>query len=145
MNSVKRNNSNVNGLFPSLMDEIFKDWAGGSQMVNKMVPPVNIKETDKGFSVALMAAGFKKEDFNIEIDNDLLTISSEIKNEKAEQEEGKFTRREFNYSSFKRAFTLPESVNTDNINALYEDGILTIALPKKEEALPKAKRLIDIS
>lgn len=145
MNSVKRNNGNVNGLFPSLMDEIFKDWAGGSQMVNKMVPPVNIKETDKGFSVALMAPGFKKEDFNIEVDNDLLTISSEIKNEKTEQEEGKFTRREFGYSSFKRAFTLPESVNTDDINALYEDGILTIALPKKEEALPKAKRLIDIS
>lgn len=145
MNSVKRNNSNVNGLFPSIMDEIFKDWAGGSQMVNKMVPPVNIKETDKAFSVALMAPGFKKEDFNIEIDNDLLTISSEIKNEKTEQEEGKFTRREFSYSSFKRAFTLPESINTDDINASYEDGILTIALPKKEEALPKAKRLIDIS
>ncbi len=145
MNLVKRNNGNVNGLFPSLMDEIFKDWAGGSQMVNKMVPPVNIKETEKAFSVALMAPGFKKEDFNIEVDNDLLTISSEIKNEKTEQEEGKYTRREFSYSSFKRSFTLPETVNTDDINASYEDGILTIALPKKEEALPKAKRLIDIS
>ncbi|KAF2519433.1 Hsp20/alpha crystallin family protein [Flavobacterium salilacus subsp. salilacus] len=145
MNLVKRNNSNVNGLFPSIMDEIFKDWAGGSQMVNKMIPPVNIKETDNAFTVALMAPGFKKEDFNIEVENDLLTISYEIKNEKTEQEEGKFTRREFSYSSFKRAFTLPESVNTDDINASYQDGILTIMLPKKEDALPKAKRLIEIS
>ncbi|AXG72744.1 Hsp20/alpha crystallin family protein [Flavobacterium arcticum] len=144
MNAVKRNNSNVNGLFPSIMDEIFKDWAGGTQMVNKIVPPVNIKETDKAFSVALMAPGFKKEDFTIEVDNELLTISSELKSENTEQEEGKFTRREFSYSSFKRAFTLPESVNTENVNAAYTDGILTIILPKKEEALPKAKRLIDI-
>ena len=145
MDLAKRNNGNVQGLFPSLMDELFKDWTGGSQMVNKMVPPVNIKETDNAFTVSLMAPGFKKENFNLEVDNDLLTISSEVKNEKTEQEEGKFTRREFSYSSFKRAFTLPETVNTDDINAAYEDGILTITLPKKEEALPKPKRLIDIS
>mgnify|MGYP006174246103 CR=1 FL=1 len=61
MNLVKRNNA----AFPSVMDELFKDWAVGSQLVNKMVPPVNIKETDEAFSVELMAAGMKKEDFNI--------------------------------------------------------------------------------
>lgn len=143
MNLVKRNNS-IN-YFPSVMDELFKDWAGGSQLVNKMVPPVNIKETDKAYSVELMAPGMKKEDFNIELDNELLTISSEVKTEKNDQEEGKFTRREFSFSSFRRSFTLPETVKGEDIKASYEDGILKIALPKKEEALPKAKRLIEIS
>ncbi|MBF01394.1 Hsp20/alpha crystallin family protein [Flavobacterium coralii] len=144
MNLVKRNTANANRLFPSVMDELFKDWAGGTQF-NRMIAPVNIKETDESYTVELMAPGMKKEDFNIEIDNDLLTISAEVKSEKNEQEEGKYTRREFSYSSFKRAFTLPESVKEDDINASYQDGILRIALPKKEEALPKPKRLIDIS
>ncbi|WP_159801962.1 Hsp20/alpha crystallin family protein [Flavobacterium sp. MK4S-17] len=145
MNLVKRNQTNPNSLFPSVMDELFKDWMGGSALSNsRVVPPVNIKETDQFFTVELMAPGMKKEDFNIEVDNDLLTISSEIKTEKNE-EEGKFTRREFSYSSFKRSFTLPETVNEDEINAAYQDGILKITLPKKEEALPKPKRLIDIS
>lgn len=145
MSLVKRNNSNANGLFPSFMDEIFKDWSGGTQLMHKMTPPVNIKETDNAFNVELMAPGMKKEDFKIEVDNDLLSISAEVKTENTEKEEGKFTRREFGYSSFKRAFTLPETVNDENITASYENGILTIGLPKKEEALPKAKRLIDIS
>jgi HSP20 family protein len=144
MNLVKRNTVNANRLFPAVMDELFKDWAGGTQF-NRMVAPVNIKETDESYTVELMAPGMKKEDFNIEVDNDLLTISAEVKSEKNEQEEGKYTRREFSYSSFKRAFTLPESVKEDNINASYQDGILKIALPKKEEALPKPKRLIEIS
>lgn len=145
MNAVKRNNSNVNGLFPSVMDELFRDWAGGTQAVNKMVPPVNIRETEKDFYVAIMAAGMNKEDFNIEVDNDVLTISAEVKSQNKEPEEGKYTRREFSFSSFKRAFTMPETVNTDDINASYENGVLTLTLPKKEEALPKPKRMIDIS
>jgi HSP20 family protein len=140
MNLVKRNNA----LFPAVMDEMFKDWMGGSQMMNKMVPPVNIRENENGFTVELMAAGLKKEDFNIEVDNDLLTISAEIKAE-AKEEGGKFTKREFGLASFKRSFHLPETVNEESINAVYQDGILKLALPKKEEALPKAKRLIEIA
>lgn len=140
MNLVKRNNT----LFPAVMDEMFKDWMGGSQMVNKMVPPVNIRENENGFTVELMAAGLKKEDFNIEVDNELLTISAEIKAENKE-ENGKFTKREFGLASFKRSFHLPETVNEENINAVYRDGILKLTLPKKEEALPKAKRLIEIA
>jgi HSP20 family protein len=108
-----------------------------------MVPPVNIKETDNAYTVELMAAGLKKEDFNIELDNELLTISSEVKTEN-NTEEGKFTKREFSYSSFKRSFTLPETVKGEDITASYENGILRIALPKKEEALPKPKRVIEI-
>jgi HSP20 family protein len=142
MNLVKRNSSN--GLFPSVMDELFKDMLGGTQYVNRMVPPVNIRENDNSYEVELMAPGMKKEDFNIELDNELLTISAEIKSENNTQEEGKFTRREFSYSSFKRTFTLPETVKEEDINAAYLDGILKISLPKKEEALPKPKRMIEI-
>lgn len=143
MNLVKRN-GNSSSLFPSVMDELFKDWMGGTQYVNRMVPPVNIKETDNSYEVEMMAPGMKKEDFNIELDNDLLTISSETKTENNQQEEGRFTRREFSYSSFRRAFTLPETVKEEDINAAYQDGVLRITLPKKEEALPKPKRLIEI-
>jgi HSP20 family protein len=139
MNTVKRN---ANGF---VMDQLFKDLLGGTQYVQKTVPPVNIRETEQSFDVQLVAPGLKKEDFNIEIDNDLLTISSENKTDKTTQEEGKFTRREFRFTSFKRSFTLPETVKAEEINAAYQDGILTITLPKKEEALPKAKRLVEIS
>lgn len=142
MNLVKKNASN--GLFPSVMDELFKDMLGGTQYVNRMVPPVNIRETDNNYTVELMAPGMRKEDFNIEIDNELLTISSEFKSENNTQEEGKFTRREFSYSSFKRTFTLPETVKEEDIQAAYQEGILKIVLPKKEEALPKPKRMIEI-
>ncbi len=142
MNTVKRNPENR--AFPTVMDELFKDLLGGTQYV-KTAPPVNIRETEQSFSVELMAPGMKKEDFNIELDNELLTISAEVKTENTTEENGKFTRREFSFSSFKRSFTLPETVKEDEINASYEDGILKITLPKKEEALPKAKRLIEIS
>ncbi|RZJ69127.1 MAG: Hsp20/alpha crystallin family protein [Flavobacterium sp.] len=141
MNLVKRNNA----AFPSVMDELFKDMLGGTQYTHKAMPPVNIKETADSYSVELMAPGFKKESFNIELDKELLTISSQIKaEEKTEGTDGKFTRKEFAAASFRRSFTLPETVNEENINASYEDGILKITLPKKEEA-PKSKRVIEIS
>lgn len=143
MNLVKRNGHSAN-LFPSLIEEFFRpDWMGGMQSVNHSVPPVNIRETDNAFTVELSAPGKNKDDFHIEIDNDLLTISSEVKTEN-NAEVGKYTRREFTFSSFKRSFTLPDSVNSDEIKANYENGILSINLPKKEEALPKPKRLIDV-
>ena len=143
MNLVKRNSSN--NFFPSIMEELFRpDWMGGTQNMNSVsVPPVNIRETDTSFEVELSAPGKTKEDFNIEVDNDLLTISSEFKSENT-TEEGKFTRREFSYSSFRRSFTLPETVNADDIKANYENGILKIGLPKREEALPKPKTMIEI-
>lgn len=141
MNIVKRNS--VHG-FP-VMDQFFKDILGGTQVNHTAVPPVNVRETETAFSLELVAPGVKKESFNIEIDNELLTISSEAKAETAEKEEGKFTRREFRSTSFKRSFRLPENVKAEDINAAYQDGILTVSLPKKEEALPQAKRSIEIS
>lgn len=138
MSIVRRSNLG----FPSLMSEIFRpDWFGGMENMNSSVPAVNIKENEKDFELELAVPGRKKEDFNIEIDNNILTISSEWKTEN-EVSEDNYTRREFGFSSFKRAFTLPETIDEDKIKADYLDGILKFTLPKKKEALPKPKRLI---
>lgn len=144
MNVIKRNNS-VN--FPSIIDELFKpDWMGGVENFRSNFPAVNLKETDTNFVIELAAPGMKKEDFNIEIDHNVLAISSESRNENEEKDSNhKYTRREFKYTSFRRSFTLPESVNSDDINATYDHGVLYVTLPKKEEALPKPKRLIEIA
>lgn len=140
MNLIKRNTVP----FPAIIDELFKpDWLGGIQNFNTTIPAVNIKENESGFAIELAAPGKTKEDFKIEIDHNVLTISSESKVEKEETKE-KYTRKEFSYSSFRRTFTLPETVNSESINATYENGILQVALPKKEEALPKPKRSIEI-
>lgn len=132
-------------LFPSLMNEILKpDWFGGLENDKNNVPAVNIKENEKDFELELAVPGRKKEDFQIEINENVLTISSVSKIEE-NIEKDNYTRREFVYSSFKRAFTLPETVDEDNIKANYDNGILKLALPKKVEALPKPKRTIALS
>ncbi|MGC1515421.1 MAG: Hsp20 family protein [Maribacter sp.] len=141
MSLVKRNEI----LFPAVMNEIFKpDWFGGMENSRTALPAVNIMENEKGFELELFAPGRVKEDFNIEIDDAVLTVSSELKvDERAESV--KFTRREFKLSSFKRAFNLPDTVATEGISARYENGILKFNLPKKEEALPKPKRTIELA
>lgn len=141
MSIVKRNNL----FFPSLMNDFMgPDWFGGTEKWNATMPAVNIKDNTEGFELELAVPGMKKDDFTVEIDNDVLTISSEIKIENEDKNEN-YTRKEFSYSSFKRAFTLPETVDGSKIDAKYEDGILKLTLPKKQEALPKPKRLIEIA
>ncbi len=141
MSVIKRNDV----LFPSLLNEIFKpDWFGGMENLRTNVPAVNIRENEKDFQLELSVPGRSKEDFNIEIDDNVLSISAEVKTEN-EVEKDNYTRREFAFSSFKRSFTLPESVDGEKINANYENGILKFSLPKKEEALPKPKRMIELS
>ncbi|SHJ90573.1 HSP20 family protein [Maribacter aquivivus] len=131
-------------LFPALMNEIFRpDWFGGTENSRSSLPAVNIKENEKDFELELFVPGRVKDDFKIEIDDTVLSISAEIKEESTEVKEN-FTRKEFSISSFKRAFTLPETVATDKIEATYEGGILKFNIPKKEEALPKPKRLIEL-
>jgi len=147
MSLIKHNEA---GWLPSVFDDMFKtDWLGGTTNVNSIgtsIPAVNIKETEDSFSVEVAAPGKSKEDFNIELDNDVLTISSEDRKEnETTEEKGRFTRKEFSYSTFKRAFSLPDSVDNTKISASYNNGVLEIALPKKEEAKVQAKRLIDIS
>ncbi len=141
MSILKRNDV----LFPSLMNEIFKpDWFGGLENDKSNVPAVNIKENEKDYELELAVPGRKKEDFQIEINENVLTISTESKTEE-NVEKDNYTRREFAYSSFKRAFTLPETIDEDNIEANYDNGILKFTLPKKAEALPKPKRKIALS
>ena len=112
----------------------------GGQYFN--TPKVNIKETDEAFAIEVAAPGFDKKDFNIELDNNILTIEAAKETKK---EEKQYSHYEFNYGSFKRSFALPkDKLKESNIEAKYENGILNIALPKKEEAKPKPKRLIDI-
>lgn len=141
MSIVKRNNL----VFPALMNEIFKpDWFGGTENLANNLPAVNIKENEKDFELELAVPGRKKEDFNIEVDKDVLTVSLEVKSEETEKTEN-YTRREFSLKPFKRAFTLAETIDEAKIDATYVDGILKFTLPKKEEALPKPKRLIELS
>ena len=147
MSLIKTNEANW---LPSVFDDMFKtDWLGGTTNVNSIgtsIPAVNIMESEEGFNVEVAAPGMVKDDFNIELDNDVLTISSEDKKEnESADKNGRFTRKEFSYRTFKRAFSLPDSVDNSKISASYNNGVLEIALPKKEEAKVQAKRLIDIS
>ena len=130
-------------IFPNLMNDLFRpDWFGGIE-TNTSVPAVNIMENETNFMLELAIPGFKKEDFNIELDNDVLTISSEVKSEEEIKNEN-YTKKEFSVTSFKRAFTMPDTINEETIVAVYEGGILKVTLPKREEVLPKPKRLIEI-
>lgn len=147
MSLIKRNEANW---LPSVFDDMFKtDWLGGTTNVNSIgtsIPAVNIQETEESFSVEVAAPGKTKEDFNIELENDVLTISSEDKKENETTEKnGRYTRKEFSYSTFKRAFSLPDSVDSEKISAQYNNGVLEILLPKREEAKVQAKRMIKIS
>ncbi|MEM6316329.1 MAG: Hsp20/alpha crystallin family protein [Bacteroidota bacterium] len=120
------------------LDENLSVW-NGSQ------PAVNVKEDADGFNLSLAAPGYKKDEIEVKIDDNVLTISSEKKEEKSEKEGEKFTRKEFRYAAFKRTFTLPETVDATKIGANYEDGILNISIPKKEEAKPVPARTIEIA
>ncbi|NCF30416.1 MAG: Hsp20 family protein [Bacteroidetes bacterium] len=137
MNLVKRQKP----VFTSLIDDLFlnQDWS----QINTTVPAANIIEADDHFNIELAAPGKKKSDFKIELDEGVLTISSEIET-KSTEKEGSFTRKEFGYSAFKRSFNIPDTVVADQISANYKEGILTVSLPKKEEALPQPKKLISI-
>lgn len=127
------------GLLPAVFDDFFKPWNewfdSGSRILNKMltVPAVNIIESKNDFKLSFAVPGMKKDDFHIDVDGNMLTISSE-KEESKEENDSKYTRKEFNYSSFTRSFSLPEDVSKDNIQATYTDGVLHLLLPKKEEA-----------
>ncbi len=136
--------------FPTLFDDFLSPEVFGGLTLQGSgvgnVPAVNIKETDKGFQIDFAAPGMNKKDFNIEVDDNVLTVSSE-KEEKHEEKDkdGRYTRKEFSYTTFKRSFTLPENVNTDKIKANYNDGLLQIEVPKKEIKPHNPKRLIKVS
>jgi len=108
------------------------------------LPAVNIKENEKSFILELAVPGIDKNDLKIDINEDILTISSESKSENEEGKDG-YMRKEYSYSSFVRSFYIPENVNRDKIGANYKDGILSVELPKKEEEKNKISRQVKIS
>ena len=123
---------------PSIFEDFFRplsQWFDDSGMVRRVanMPAVNIKEDSDHYTVSVAAPGLKKEDFHINVENNMLTINSEKEDEK-EEKDARFTRREYSYTSFSRSFGLPDDVKQDAIDAHYENGELRINLPRKEEA-----------
>jgi HSP20 family protein len=134
---------------PSVFQDFFKPWDrwfdtnGGSLSQMLTVPAVNIVEKKDHFDISLAAPGMKKDDFNIDVEGNLLTISAESEQNREEKDE-RHTRREFNYTSFSRSFTLPEGVMKDRIDASYENGLLRLMLPKTEEAKKPSSKHITV-
>lgn len=132
---------------PSLVDEFFGDDLFArffNENENVTVPSVNVKEGKEEYTIDVAAPGLDRKDFKIDLNSNVLEISSE-KEVKEESDDDTIMRREFRYSSFKRSFTLPDTANTDKIKASYKDGILSISIPKKEEAKAKPIKQISIS
>lgn len=128
---------------PSIFDDFFKpwnEWFDNRNLSTMNVPAVNITEDKDRFLVTLAAPGLKKEDFNLNIDGNMLTISCE-KEDTQEEKDKKYTRKEYNFMTFSRTFTLPDEIMKDNIEARYEDGILKIALPRKEQSKMMGKHI----
>ena len=109
------------------------------------VPAVNVAETDKEFKLCVAAPGLEKKDFKIDAFDDMLTISAEHEKEVKEDKEGRFNRREYNYTSWTRSFTLPENCNFNKIEAEYKNGELKIMIPKMEIKEPKKIKSISIN
>ncbi len=150
MTLVKRT-GNLSNPLPMLLDDIFNrdlfNWRNSNfSETNTTIPAVNIKETAENYEVEVAAPGMTKDDFKVELDGNSLIINSEKTNQAEENEDDRYVRKEFSYQSFQRTFTLQkEVVDTDNIKAKYENGLLHLIIPKKEEAKQKPPRLIQIS
>ena len=130
--------------FPSIIDDfINNDWNIKVPFHSFRVPAVNIKELDSQFEIELAIPGKEKDDFEIDLDDGILSISSTQDDKKLDEKEN-FTRREFSYNSFRRSFSLPDSVDHTKIDANYKDGVLKVLLPKYKEAQPQPKKLIKI-
>lgn len=169
MNALTRSNSNNQYQYPSLINSFFsKDLMDEffTPTFNGTAPAVNIREDENGYYIEVAAPGMKKSDFKLNLDHNRLTISAEkreenefdnyedqdkgekIASDKPEvqnRKKGRYTRREFSYSSFQRTFTLPNTVDGEKINASYMDGVLNVELPKREEAKVKPSRTIEIA
>ncbi len=130
---------------PNWIEEFFgNDFFNNEPVVNASVPSVNVIESNDNYKIEVAAPGLKKEDFKIELDNKLLKISSERQHEDETQKNEKILRREFSYCSFKRTFSLPETVHPEKIEAKHENGILTVVIPKREEAKLQPVKQIEI-
>ncbi len=150
MNIIKVNPFLQGKTFTNLMDDVFNrsisDLVGSDYAVT--TPSANITEDSDSFLLEVAAPGLEKSDFNIIVEKDQLIISAQKEEKKEEQEDlkepGKWTRKEFNYQSFKRSFHLSDAVETNKIEASYSNGILKLMLPKREEVKEKAPATIEI-
>jgi len=135
--------------FNNLVDDLFSElpvlYRNGSDTVFKGFAPVNIKETDKGYSLEVIAPGFEKSDFKVNVEQDVLTVSAEKKEEVKENAENSNTekqiRREYSFRSFKRSFTLDEKIDAAGIEAKYNNGVLVLNLPKREVVKATAQEI----
>ena len=150
MTIVKRN-GNLQSQIPHLFDDFFNrdifNWGLSNYSdTNTTIPAVNIKETIENYEVEVAAPGMTKNDFTVELKGNTLTISSEKQSQKEDNQDFRYTTREFSYQSFSRTFNLQKDVvDTENIRAAYENGVLNLIIPKKEEARKKGPRRIEIS
>lgn len=150
MTIVKRNSNLLNN-FPTLFDDflnrdIFNWGLTNFSDTNTTIPAVNIKETSDSYEVEVAAPGMTKEDFTVQLEGNSLTINSEKTTRKEETEDVRYTTREFSYQSFSRTFNLQKDVvDTERIQAKYEQGVLHLLIPKMEHAKQKQPRLIEIS
>ena len=150
MSIVKRNGWLFNDM-PTVFNDIFSRdlWNWGlenNSSTNTTIPAINVRETNDTYEVELAAPGMNKKDFRIELNGNMLTISSEKQGEWQDTENEKYTRREFSYQSFQRMLQLPkEVVDEDKIQAKYENGLLHLTIPKKEHAKQRPPRTIEIA
>ena len=144
MTIIRRANNN----YPAFQNWFEDFFTPVQQAINSgfrgTVPAVNIIENENKFDIEFAVPGFTKSDFSINLENDLLTVKSE-KEDNSEENNSNYTRKEFRFSSFQRSFTLPDSADGEKIKAEYKDGILSIEIPKREEAKAKPARLIEVA
>jgi HSP20 family protein len=143
MSLIKFNNPKNGHSLAPMFNDLFESFLSDSPFSDRMisrVPAVNISENENAYNIELAAPGLNKENFKIQLDKNLLTISVEQKSQNNE-ENRQYNKREFSYSSFVRSFALPESADDSSIDAEYTDGILKIAVQKKEEAKSIARQI----
>ena len=133
-------------LRPSALEEIMKpwsEWLDDRWPFSSHMPAVNVKESDKHYEITMAAPGLEKNDFKIDVNGSTLTVSAE-KDEKKEEKENGFARKEYSYKSFSRSFTLPEDIMKEKIDANYKNGELILTLPKKEESVKASHQKISV-
>ncbi len=139
MTVIRRNTNSP--FLPDWLDDFFSGEVNPLLKARILtMPPVNVFESESAYSIEFAVPGLDKKDININLENDVLTISVE-KNEEEVSQEGQYTKREFNYSNFRRSFTLPEIADREKIDAKTENGILVISINKKEEVINKPKQI----
>jgi HSP20 family protein len=150
MSLVKRNGWSMQDM-PTLFNDFFTkdlwDWGlSNNSTTNTTIPAINVKENNDAYVVEVAAPGMQKNDFKIELDGNMLTIRSEKEERRVNNDNEKYTRREFSYQSFQRTFQLPKDVvDEDKIQARYENGLLHLTIPKKEHAKQRPPRMIEIA